>query len=98
MAIKSRYEEYRGHLYDNVTRSLQEVRQSVAEGVKKMKEKAIQGSGDVAMVTDGVCPHDVAMVTQLKNEGLKDIQQENAELSKLVCLHMTLTHAYMYTC
>ncbi len=77
MAIKSRYEEYRGHLHGDVTRSLYVVRQSVAENVKKMKEK---------LGTEGGLTEDnVAMETKLKAEGMKDIQQENAELSKLVC-------------
>lgn len=53
------------------------VRQSVAENVKKMKEK---------LGTEGGLTEDnVAMETKLKAEGMKDIQQENAELSKLVC-------------
>ena len=86
MAIKSRYEEYRGRLHGDMTRSLYEVRQSVAESVKKMKEKLEIHGGDVTIATDGAVADDIAMVTRLKAEGVKDIQQENAELSKLVSI------------
>ncbi len=86
MAIKSRYEEYRGRLHGDMTRSLYEVRQSVAESVKKMKEKLEIHGGDVTIGTDGAVADDIAMVTRLKAEGVKDIQQENAELSKLVSI------------
>ena len=87
MTVKTRYEDYRGHLYGDVTNSLYEVRQSVADNVTKMKEKlGLQGDGTVAMTTrsDSAKSDDVTMETSLKAEGLQDIQEENADLSKMV--------------
>ena len=91
LAVKNRFESYRGDLYNDVTKSLHEVRQSVAENVTKVKEKLGLQDQAAAMTTDGkttgaktVATDTTTMVTALKAEGMKDIQQENAELSKMV--------------
>ena len=87
LAVKSRFEGYRGDLYSDVTKSVHEVRQSVAESVKKMKEKlGLQQDHMVAMTTGTKtkASDTNTMVTALKAEGMKDIQQENADLSKMV--------------
>ena len=91
LAVKNRFEGYRGDLYSDMTKSLHEVRQSVAESVTKMKEKLGLQDQIVAMTTNGKAVGDKAMetdantmVTALKAEGMSDIQQENAELSKMV--------------
>ena len=92
LAVKNRFEGYRGDLYGDISKSLHEVRQSVAESVTKLKEKLGLQDQVVAMTTsNGKSPGDKAMatdadamVTALKAEGVKDIQQENAELSKMV--------------
>ena len=94
LAVKNRFEGYRGDLYGDMTKSLHEVRQSVAESVTKMKEKlGLQdqmvatttangkATGDKAVATDAD-----TMVTALKAEGMMGIQQENAELSKMVII------------
>ena len=92
LAVKNRFEGYRGDLYSDVSKSLHEVRQSVAESVTKLKEKLGLQDQVVATVTpNGKATGDNAMATDadtmvmaLKAEGVKDIQQENAELSKMV--------------
>ena len=92
LAVKNRFEGYRGDLYGDISKSLHEVRQSVAESVTKLKEKLGLQDQVIAMTTsNGKSPGDKsmamdadAMVTALKAEGVKDIQQENAELSKMV--------------
>ena len=92
LAVKNRFEGYRGDLYSDVSESLHEVRQSVAESVTKLKEKLGLQDQVVATVTpNGKATGDNAMATDadtmvmaLKAEGVKDIQQENAELSKMV--------------
>ena len=69
---------YRGQLYSDVTSSVYEVRQSVAENVSKMKEKlSLQDSEDSAEEVNTIA-------TTLKAEGMKDIQVENAQLNKMV--------------
>ena len=72
----------RYNLYSDVTQSLQEVRESTAESVAKMKEKLANQHGNptggvVAMGTD-------TMVTPLDAGGVMDIQEENAILNKMV--------------
>ena len=60
-----------------MTQSLHEVRQLVAENMVKMKEKLrVQGAEEGTP--------SVAMVTALKGEGTKVIQDENAQLNKMV--------------
>ena len=71
-----------------MTHSLYEVRQSVAENVVKMKQRlGVQGSEQtapsVAMETD-------AMVATLKGEGTKVVQEENAQLNKMVHTRLLL--------
>ena len=60
-----------------MTHSLYEVRQLVAENVVKMKEKLRLQGGEQGTSS-------VAMVTALKGEGTKVIQDENAQLNKMV--------------
>lgn len=92
LAVKNRFEGYRGDLYGDVSKSLHEVRQSVADSVTKLKEKlGLQEQVDAKTTPNGKATGDKAMardadtmVTALKAEGVKDIQQENAELSKMV--------------
>ena len=88
LAVKNRFEGYRGDLYSDMTKSLHEVRQSVAEGVAKMKEKLGLNVNDqtVANSASGktVATDTNATITALKAEGMKDIQEENSELSKTV--------------
>ena len=91
LAVKSRFEGYRCDLYGDVTHSLHEVRQSVAESVSKMKEKlGLQQEQTIPMTTGGQTTTKTkaidtnTMVSALKAEGMKDIQQENSELSKMV--------------
>ena len=103
LAIKNRFEGYRGDLYSDMSRSLHEVRQSVAESVTKLKEKLGLQDQVVAMTTpNGKATGDKAMatgadtmVTALKAEGMKDIQQENAELSKMVRIKVVLFSSHM---
>ena len=67
----------RAQLYSDMTHSLYEVRQLVAENVVKVKEKLrVQGAEEGTP--------SVAMVTALKGEGSKVIQDENAQLNKMV--------------
>ena len=91
MTVKTRYEDYRGHLYGDVTHSLYEVRQSVADSVTKMKEKLGLQENGATTVRNGSAKTDVAMVTSLKAEGMQDIQEENADLSKMVTWHCRCT-------
>ena len=69
-----------------MTKSLHEVRQSVAESVAKMKEKLGLNDQTVATTTNGktTATDTDTMVTALKAEGAKDIQEENSELGKMV--------------
>lgn len=66
----------RSDLYGDVLRSLHEVRQATAASTAKVREKlgladGRPGSGD-------------AKATDLKADGLMDIQKENAGLNKMV--------------
>ena len=85
LAVRNRFEGYRGDLYGDITKSLHEVRHSVAESVTKMKEKLRLQDQTVA-TTDGktMATDANTVATALKAEGMKYIQRENAELNKMV--------------
>ena len=63
----------RSDLYGDVLRSLHEVRQATAASTAKVREKL-----------GLVCVRPEAKATSLKTDGLMDIQEENAELNKMV--------------
>ncbi len=66
----------RSELYGDVVASLHEVRQAVAGNVGKMREKlGLQASDSM-----------VAMDTSLQGNGLRDVQDENSELNRMVRL------------
>ena len=58
-------------------RSVQEVRQTAAEGVAKTKENLT-----------GHTPLDVAVTTKLQGEEVCNVQNENAQLNKLVSINV----------
>ena len=75
MDVKGRFTDYRKSLYDDMVHSLYEVRQATAESIGKMKDRLSGGSSS----------HDAgALVHGLKGEGCKEIQQENASLSRMM--------------
>lgn len=83
----------RGDLYGDITQNLHEVRQSVAESILRLKERlglkekepttaavaaaAAAGGYEAGSTDDGA--------TVLKSEGVKAIQDDNADLNKQVC-------------
>eukprot|EP00731_Ephydatia_muelleri_P000295 Em0001g295a len=74
MDVKGRFTDYRKSLYDDMVRSLYEVRQATAESVGKMKDRLSGGSSS----------QDVGVVHGLKAEGCKEIQEENATLTRMM--------------
>ena len=74
-AVRGRYEEYRNSVYNDVMRSVQEVRKAAAEGVARMKE-----SRSTAHLVGGDDP----VIIGVGGEEVCDIQLENAQLNGLV--------------
>lgn len=74
---------HRGELYRDMTQSLCEVKQSVAENVQKvkerlgLKEKKTESKGSVRSSED-------KFSTSMKPDAIKAIQDENADLIKSV--------------
>ena len=64
----------RAQLYGDVTASLHEVRQMVAENVGKMRER-------LGIKTPS------SSIDSLRDDSLRDIQEENAQLNKMVYVH-----------
>ncbi len=81
----------RGELYGDMTQNLHEVRQSVAENILRLKEKLSLKGRDLATTTGTVGGSEAAgtedraaAIDVLKSEGVKAIQDDNADLNKQV--------------
>ena len=84
---------WRAQLYGDMTHSLYEVRQSVAENVVKMKQRlGLQGSEQTPPSGND------AMVTALKGESTKVIQEENAQLNKMVHIKLWFGESGLVIC
>ena len=76
----------RGNLYSDVLRSLHEVRQAATASTAKMREKL-----GIVCVRPG---SSVAQATSLKADDLRDIQEENAGLNKMVGIHPSCNYCH----